>query len=90
MTARLVLYVGDKGKDYKAWVYKSGTIKFNRQLYNSPSLAGKAIIKRSCNGWYFWRYKNESGHLVEINKKKEITGTLARRTIFKATVRVVA
>ena len=58
-----------KGKVFKAWVYKSGTVKLksNGKLYNTPSAAGKvARGGRSTNGWSFWKYKNKKGELVKI------------------------
>lgn len=61
-----VIYATYKGKNYKAWVYSNGTIKFGDQLYNSPSAAGYAIRKKGTNGWAFWKYKNKSGKLVKI------------------------
>jgi len=61
------LYAVYKGKDYKAWVFRSGTIKFNGKLYKSPSAAGEAIItKGAVNGWNFWKYKDKSGELRRI------------------------
>lgn len=58
-----------KGKDYKAWVFRSGTVKLksNGQLYNSPSAAG-SVVKggKSTNGWSFWKYKDKSGNLVKL------------------------
>ncbi len=62
-----------KGKEYKAWVFKSGTVKLksNGQLYNSPSAASKAITKRSSNGWAFWKYKDNSGKLEPLRKMRK-------------------
>lgn len=59
-----------KGKDYKAWVFNSGTIKLksNRKLYDTPSGAAKVIVGRSINGWGFWRYKNKKGELVKLRE----------------------
>lgn len=61
-----VIYAIYKGKDYKAWVYSNGTIKFDGQLYKSPSSVGFTIRKKGTNGWAFWKYKNKSGELVKI------------------------
>ena len=62
-----VIYATYKGKEYKAWVFGGGSIKFNGKLYNSPSTAAKAIIDRGAvNGWHFWKYKNKAGKLVKI------------------------
>lgn len=61
------IYASYKGKDYKARVLPSGSIKLNDKLYSSPSGAAKAIIDRGAvNGWNFWKYKDSSGNLVAI------------------------
>ncbi len=61
------LFATYKGKEYKAWVYGGGSIKFDGQLYGSPSSASKAIItKGAVNGWNFWKYKDKSGELKRI------------------------
>ena len=62
-----VIYATHKGKDYKAWVLPNGGIRYNGQIYASPSAAGKAIItKGAVNGWNFWKSKDKSGQLVRI------------------------
>ena len=61
-----------KGKLYKANVFKSGQIKLNGKLYDTPSGAGKAVIEKGAvNGWYFWKYKDKSGELVHIVKLRK-------------------
>jgi len=60
-----------KGKTFKAVVNKSGSIRFDKKLYNSPSMAGKAARKRSTNGWIFWRYKNNKGEWVLLDKLRK-------------------
>jgi hypothetical protein len=60
-----------KGTTYNASVRINGTIKFDGKLYNSPSVAGCAIIQRACNGWWFWRYKNSSGEWVRLNELRK-------------------
>jgi len=64
-----VIYADYKGKQYKAWVYhKTGTIKFNGQLFDSPSLAGKAATKKkTMNGWKLWKYKDKNGELFYLD-----------------------
>ena len=61
-----VIYATYKGKDYKAWVFSNGTIKYNRKLYSSPSAAGTAARKKGTNGWHFWKYKDKTGKLIKI------------------------
>lgn len=57
-----------KGKLYEAVVNKSGTIRFNGSLYNSPSSAGKAARQRSTNGWVFWKFKNDRAVWVKLDE----------------------
>ena len=67
-----VIYVNYNGKDYKAWVYRNGRIKFNGELFDSPSTAGASIKKgKSTNGWRFWKYKDENGKLVYIDNLRK-------------------
>lgn len=41
-------------------VDESGQVKFNGQLFQSPSGAGQVAASwKSCNGWSFWKYLNE-------------------------------
>lgn len=56
-----------KGKVYKAHVLADGTIRYGGKLYNSPSSAAVAIVKRSEDGWWFWHYKDASGKWVKLN-----------------------
>jgi hypothetical protein len=61
------IYASYKGKDYKAKVLPSGTIKLNGKLYSSPSGAAHAIIDRGAvNGWNFWKYKDKNGQLAKL------------------------
>jgi hypothetical protein len=65
---RISLKAKYKGKEFRATLRKDGKIRFNGKLYGSPSGAGRAIIKRACNGWWFWHYKNEKGEWVRLNE----------------------
>jgi hypothetical protein len=56
-----------KGKMVRARVRRDGTIRFNGEVFNSPSLAGAAAIKRACNGWTFWRYQRAPGDWVLLD-----------------------
>ncbi len=56
-----------KGKIYKATVRSDGTVNFNGKIYNSPSMAGHAIIHRACNGWTFWEYERAPGDWVKLD-----------------------
>ncbi len=67
-----VVYAAYNGKEYKAWVLANGGIKYNGQIYASPSAAGKAIItKGTLNGWNFWKYKDETGKLVKLTELRK-------------------
>jgi len=58
-----------KGKKLTARVRRNGTIRFAGKIYNSPSVAGAAAVKRrSCNGWTFWEYERAPGDWVKIDK----------------------
>jgi len=66
------IYASYKGKEYKAKVLPSGSIKFNGKLYSSPTGAAKTIIERGAvNGWNFWKYKNKAGNLVAISRLRK-------------------
>jgi len=68
VTKRFLIRRTYKGKMYTAKVLASGKIRFNNQLYNSPSLAGAAAVRRkTCNGWTFWRYQDPSGNWVKLD-----------------------
>lgn len=56
-----------KGKYFMALVRQDGRIRYNGVLYSSPSGAGKAVVGRALDGWYFWRYRNHVGEWVELN-----------------------
>jgi hypothetical protein len=61
-----------KGQKYVAQVNSGGSIRFDGQLYNSPSAAGFAARGRETNGWTFWRYRNESGEWVKLKELREV------------------
>jgi len=52
-----------RGKEYRAWINRSGTIRLKHtgELFDSPSGAAKAIRKRESDGWYWWEFKNDHG-----------------------------
>lgn len=58
-----------KGKTLTARVRRDGTIRFGGQVYNSPSMAGAAAVKRkTCNGWAFWQYQRAPGDWVSLSE----------------------
>jgi hypothetical protein len=56
-----------KGKLYKATVRKNGTIFYNKKLFNSPSLAARAVVGRAANGWRAWKYERAPGDWVALD-----------------------
>jgi hypothetical protein len=55
-----------KGEVFTARLRQDGQIRFGGRLYVSPSAAGAAILKRSCNGWAFWHYR-DGGQWVPLS-----------------------
>jgi hypothetical protein len=63
-----VLRANYKGKRYAARVLRDGRISYGGVKYNSPSMAGVAVIKRPCNGWDFWTYERAPGEWVRLKQ----------------------
>jgi hypothetical protein len=57
-----------KDKLVRARVRKNGLVRYNNRNYNSPSLAATAVVKRSCNGWTFWKYERAPGDWVFLDE----------------------
>ena len=59
-----------KGQTYRATLRRDGRISYARILYDSPSAACRAIVKRAANGWHFWRFRKgkEWVRLGELRK----------------------
>jgi hypothetical protein len=53
---------------YRAHVVKSGSIRFGRKKYNSPSLAASAVTGRPQNGWFFWHFERAPGDWVRLRE----------------------
>ena len=56
-----------KGKEYQATVLADGCVKMGNKTFNSPSMAGHAIVKNACDGWFFWKVKNADGKWVPLD-----------------------
>ena len=68
----LKLRAKSKGEAMHATVSRTGTIRFNGKVYNSPSLAGAAAVKRpTCNGWTFWQYERAPGDWVLLDQLRK-------------------
>jgi len=63
-----------KGKTHRARVRRDGTIGFRGKVYNSPSLAGKAAIGRSVNGWTFWKFERSPSYWVPLGELRRKRG----------------
>jgi RAMA domain-containing protein/DUF2924 family protein len=57
-----------KGKVFKARARRDGRVRFNGRIYASLSLAAKAVIKRSVNGWWFWQIERGKGNWVRLTR----------------------
>ncbi len=57
-----------KGKNFRARVRRDGSIRFRGKIYHSPSQAGHAATKRSCNGWWFWKFERAPGDWVRLRE----------------------
>ncbi len=57
-----------RGKLVRARVRRNGLIRYKKKDYKSPSLAGSAVVKRSCNGWTFWKYERAPGDWVPLDE----------------------
>lgn len=60
-----------KGQEFSATVYRSGSIKFQGKLYNSPSMAGRAARGKSTNGWDFWHFRNGQGDWGKLDELRQ-------------------
>lgn len=54
------------GRQYRARLRKDGTILYRGRRFNSPSAAGRAVVRGPCNGWTFWHYRQEGGEWVPL------------------------
>jgi RAMA domain-containing protein/GIY-YIG catalytic domain-containing protein len=57
-----------KGKIIRARVRRTGVIRYKNKDYNSPSHAAKAVVRRACNGWSFWKFERAPGDWVKLNE----------------------
>lgn len=60
-----------KGKLHKATVRKNGTIFYKGKIYNSPSLAGRAVTGLATNGWVAWKYERAPGDWVRLKELRK-------------------
>ncbi len=60
-----------KGKIYRAFVRKNGTIRFRKKIFTSPSSVAKAITKRGRDGWFCWKYERAPGDWIFLNELRK-------------------
>ncbi len=60
-----------KGKTFRATVRKDGSIRFQGNVFRSPSNAARAAIGYAVNGWRFWTYEQAPGDWVFLNTRKK-------------------
>jgi hypothetical protein len=65
---RMPLRADYKGETYRAMLRKNGTIQFGGVLYDAPSAAAIAIVKRNANGWNFWHYRVGRNNWVPLRE----------------------
>ena len=59
-----------KGYEYSGTLRRDGHISYGGYLFETPSAAAKAIVKRSTNGWRFWQYRDPKGEWVPLARLK--------------------
>jgi hypothetical protein len=57
-----------KGKLHKARVRTDGTIRYQGQVFTSPSSAAAAVTKKASDGWTAWRYERAPGDWVPLSE----------------------
>lgn len=59
-------------QEYSAEVDSNGRIKFNNEVFNSPSAAGSHVRGgKATDGWIFWTYQNQAGQWVKIDELRK-------------------
>jgi hypothetical protein len=64
---RIPLRARWKGKRYSASLLPDGRISLRKVKYPSPSAAGAAVVGQRCNGWTFWRYRDDDGVWCQLS-----------------------
>ncbi len=57
-----------KGELIRARVRRNGLIRYRNKDYSSPSQAAKAVVRRACNGWSFWKFERAPGDWVKLKE----------------------
>lgn len=57
-----------KGKLIQAKLRPDLTVRWKGKIYETPSAAGRAVRKKSTNGWAFWYYQRSPGDWIPIDE----------------------
>ncbi|MDP2653098.1 MAG: hypothetical protein Q8Q08_03595 [Candidatus Omnitrophota bacterium] len=60
-----------KGKVYRAYIKKSGAIRFRNKIFTSPSSAAKFITKHAADGWFCWKFERAPGDWVPLHELRK-------------------
>jgi hypothetical protein len=60
-----------KGTIVRATLRRDLKVRLRGKLYDSPSGAALAVIKRPVNGWWFWQYERGPGDWVRIDQLRD-------------------
>lgn len=66
-----------KGQDLEAELLPDGTVRFQGEIYKTPSTAAdfaRASItgrRMNTNGWKFWQYREKDGTLLELDAARQ-------------------
>jgi len=71
ITGPLRLRATLKGTTFHARVRRDGSIRFRGKTYRSPSAAGGAACRRSCDGWFFWKFERAPGDWVCLDEVRK-------------------
>ncbi len=80
----------NKDQIFRAVIRRDGRVRFKGKFYSSLSLAAKAAIKRSTNGWWFWQIERGKGNWVRLDKSSKSRDariqSVTRQRIFEVDV----
>lgn len=60
-----------KGREFRARLRRDGSIRWNGDVFESPSAAAMAVVRRrGVNGWWFWTIERSPGLWVRLRELK--------------------
>lgn len=57
-----------KGYIYAATLRKDGRISYDGVVYDSPTAAARAVVKRRVNGWNFWKFRGPKHGWIRLSE----------------------